>query len=146
MLKQSASRTQHPRRPGPLAWLRYAFGAGLAPEYREWVLYDTTSSTWLLRQFARTLTQLSPAIAALLIFVPGPFWIRATMVVGGTAMALLFSAAYMTETLEHRLVKAGYPVGTGEATREQRAATTRTAELAQRRARIAARRAARLQR
>jgi hypothetical protein len=128
-----------------MAWLGYAFGAGLAPRYREWVLYDTTSSTWLLRQFARTLTQLAPAVAAVLIFVPGPFWIRATMVVGGTAMALVFSAAYMTETLEHRLMKAGYPVGIGEATREHRAAATRTAELAARRARQAARRAARLQ-
>ena len=33
---------------------------------------------------------------------------------GGVAMGLIYSLGYMVETTEHRLVKAGYPVGTGE--------------------------------
>jgi hypothetical protein len=130
------------KRPGVFRWLGYAFGAGLPAEYDEWVLHDTTAPTWVLRHLARTLVQLALVIAAVLIFVPGPFWIRAVMVAGGTFMALLFAAAYMTETVEHRLVKAGYPAGTGEATRERRSTEARTAAVARRQARLVARREA----
>jgi hypothetical protein len=127
------------KRPGPWLWLRYAFGAGLPDRYREWVLRDTTAPTWILRHLARAFAQILLLIVAVLVFVPGPFWIRATMAVGGILIALLFSLAYMTETVEHRLVKAGYPSGTGEAVRERRVTRTRTEALARRRERIAAR-------
>ena len=133
-------------RPGPGHWLAYAFGAGLPSRHREWVLRDTTSPTWALRHIARSLVQVSPIIVAILVFVPGPFWIRAGMVAGGTAIALIFSVAYMNETIEHRLVKAGYPAGTGAAVRERRSTDTRTADVARRRARIADRQAARARR
>jgi hypothetical protein len=65
------------------------------------------------------------------------------MVVGGSAMGLLFALAYMTETIEHRLVKAGYAAGTGAAERERRSTAARTEAVARRRANITARQAAR---
>jgi hypothetical protein len=34
-------------RPDPLRRLWYAYGGGLAPRYREWVLFDATCRTWL---------------------------------------------------------------------------------------------------
>lgn len=33
-------------RPDPLRRLWYAYGGGLAPRYREWVLFDATCRTW----------------------------------------------------------------------------------------------------
>ncbi len=130
-------------RPTALQWLRYAFGAKLPDRCDTWVLHDATTPTWVLRQIARTLVQIALLITVILVFVPGAFWIRAVMVAGGTAIALLFSLSYMTETIEHRLVKAGYAAGTGERLRAQRAATARTAAVTQRRERTAARQAAR---
>jgi hypothetical protein len=37
------------RRPNPVQWVRYAYGGRLPDRYREWVLHDATSRTWLLR-------------------------------------------------------------------------------------------------
>jgi hypothetical protein len=50
---------------------------------------------------------------------------------GGAIMGLIFSVAYVHETAEHRLVKAGYPLGTGPATRAERTAG-KDAEAAER--------------
>jgi hypothetical protein len=131
-------------RPGLVRWLRYAFGSSLPERYDEWVLADTTSRTWVLRQVGRALVQLAPVIAAVLIFVPGPFWIRAVGATGATAMALLFSLAYMVETTDRRLTKAGYPSGLAEQLRHDRSDAARTDATARRRAKMAQRRAHRL--
>jgi hypothetical protein len=131
------------RRPGPLRWVAYAYGAGLPERYHEWVLYDTTSRSWIWRHLARFSAQIAPIAAAILIFLPAPFWIRLTAVLGGTVMALVFSFAYLVETAEHRLVKAGYRAGTGEATRQERSRRERTESVQRRNERIAARRARR---
>ena len=40
---------------------------------------------------------------------------------GGLLLGLFFSVAFMTETTEHRVAKAGYPAGTAARLREQRA-------------------------
>ncbi len=130
-------------RPGPFRWLAYAYGAGLPERYDEWVLHDTTTRTWALRHFARAMTQLAPFIVLVLAFVPGAFWIRLVACLGATALALIFSFAYAVETIEHRLVKAGYASGTGEIMRRERAETARTIATAERLNRIAARRARR---
>jgi hypothetical protein len=126
-------------RPGPLRWLRYAFGGRLPDRYGAWVLQDVTAPTWVLRQIARSLLQMSPLIAAVLIFVPGPFWIRGMSAFGGLIMGLIYSLGYLIETTEHRLVKAGYPVGTGERVRAERASDERTVGTAERRAKMLAR-------
>src|ERR1700753_773160 len=130
-------------RPGPFRWLAYAFGAGLPERYDEGVLHDTTTRTWALRHLARVMLQLSPVIIAVLIFLPGAFWIRLTACFGATALALIFSFAYVVETTEHRLVKGGYRSGIGEIVRRDRADAARTVATAERMNRIAARRARR---
>jgi hypothetical protein len=120
-------------RPDPLRWLWYSLGGGLPPEYRDWVLHDVTCRSWALRQALRSLMVVAPLAAAVLIFVPGPFWIRAVSVLGGITMGLIYALGYLVETTEHRLVKAGYPVGTGERVREQRMTQARSEAVALRR-------------
>ena len=107
-------------RPGPLWWLWYAFGGGLPARFAPWVLHDTTSRTWWVRHVIRLVVQLAPFVAAIVIFVPGPISLRVMSALGGAIMGLIFGVAYLHETVEHRLVKAGYPEGTGVATRAER--------------------------
>jgi hypothetical protein len=121
------------RRPTVWQWLRYSVGAKLPPELSEWVLHDTTCRTWALRQVARSLLAISPLIVVLLVFIPGPFWIRALSAVGGMLMSLIYSLGYLEETTEHRLVKAGYPAGAGAAARQGRAVGDRSAATERRR-------------
>jgi uncharacterized protein DUF5313 len=121
------------RRPTPWQWLRYSVGGGLPEQLSEWVLHDTTCRTWALRQVVRSLLVISPLIVVLLVFVPGPFWIRALSALGGLVMSLIYSLGYLVETTEHRLVKAGYPAGTGAAVREGRGVQSRSAATARRR-------------
>jgi hypothetical protein len=106
------------RRPGVARWLWYAFGGGLPARYRTWVLHDLTCRTWWLRHLARALVQVSPLVVILLIVVPGSLAIRVAAVVAGVALGLLYSGAYIIEISEHRVSKAGYPVGTAAAVRE----------------------------
>jgi hypothetical protein len=107
------------QRPGPLRWLWYALGGRLPRRFSPWVLHDTSTRTWVLRHVARTMVQLAVPIALLLVFVPGEFWIRGMAAFGGVLLALIYSIAYMTEFLENRVVKAGYPVGSAQAARDR---------------------------
>ena len=125
--------TEPRRRPTAWQWLRYSLGAGLPEDLAEWVLHDTTCRSWVLRQVVRSLLVISPLIVILLVFVPGPFWIRALSALGGTVMSLIYSLGYVEETTEHRLVKAGYPAGTGAAVRQGRAVDHHSAATARRR-------------
>ena len=109
------------RRPTPLQWLWYALGGGLPRTLSEWVLEDTTRRTWAVRHLTRALVQLTPLLVVCLVVVPVPFAFRAAAAGGGVFMGLLFSAAYMVETTEHRAVKAGWPPGTAERVRAERA-------------------------
>ena len=129
-------------RPGPLRWLWYAFGGSLPARYSGWVYRDATSRTWVLRHVLRALVQLAVPIAVVLLVLPGPFWIRAMAAVGGVLLGLIFSFAYMTETVEHRLVRAGYPAGAA-AEAHQRAAQERDQDRSVRVREAAERRAAR---
>ncbi|MEI4274093.1 DUF5313 family protein [Klenkia sp. LSe6-5] len=129
-------------RPGPLRWLWYALGGALPERHRTWVLHDTTTRTWALRHLARAAVQLAIPVALVLTLVPGPFWIRAMAALGGVALGLIFSIAYMPETTEHRLVKAGYPAGTAHAAHEAAQKQRQLEESARKRA-AAARRAQR---
>ncbi|HEY2043305.1 MAG TPA: DUF5313 family protein [Jatrophihabitans sp.] len=130
---EGTRRPNRPSRPGPLQWLWYSVGGGLAPRFNEWVLHDTTCGTWALRQVLRSCLVLTPLIAVVLVIPPGPFWIRAMAALGGVIMAMIFSIGYIVETTEHRLKKAGYPVGTGERTRGTRSTTHRSDAVARRR-------------
>jgi hypothetical protein len=108
-------------RPNPAQWLWYAYGGGLPRSLSPWVLEDTTCRTWVLRHLARALVQLTPVVVLCLLVPPVDFGFRLSAAAGGLVIGLLFSAAYMTETTEHRAVKAGWAPGTTAERRDERA-------------------------
>jgi hypothetical protein len=137
-----AAESRTPSRPGPVRWLWYALGGGLPARFSPWVLHDTTTRTWALRHVLRSFVQLSVPVTLVLLLVPGEFWIRGMAALGGVFLALFFSLAYMPETTESRVKRAGYPAGTAAATRE-RLGQERQAAESRRRREAAARRGAR---
>ncbi|MGY2085294.1 DUF5313 family protein [Blastococcus sp. SYSU DS0539] len=118
------------QRPTPLQWVWYALGGGLPRELAPWVLDDTTRSTWVWRHLARAVVQLLPLVVACLLLVPVPLAYRVSAAGGGLLLGLLFSLAYMVETIEHRVAKAGYEPGTAARVRAERAERTRIERLA----------------
>jgi len=108
------------QRPGPLQWVWYALGGGLPRELSPWVLADTTGRSWILRHLTRAVVQMLPVVA-LCLFVPVPLAYRLSAAGGGLLLGLMFSIAFMTETIEHRVSKAGYPPGTAARMRAERA-------------------------
>jgi hypothetical protein len=129
-------------RPAPHRWLWYSLGGGLPARNRGWVLHDTTTGTWWLRHLARILVQLAVPIALVMTLMPAGWGVRAAAAGGGVALALFYSLAYMPETTENRVVKAGYPAGTAAALRE-RAGLGRAQRESERKRAAAAKRAAR---
>jgi hypothetical protein len=108
------------QRPNPLQWVWYALGGGLPRELSPWVLADTTGRTWILRHFVRAVVQMLPVVA-LCLLVPLPLAYRLSAAGGGLLLGLLFSMAFMTETIEHRARKAGFPPGMAARVRAERA-------------------------
>ena len=102
-----------------MQWVWYALGGGLPRELSPWVLADATRRTWIVRHVARALVQLLPVVVACL-FVPVPFAYRVSAAVGGLFIGLMWNAAFMTESIEHRVVKAGYEPGLAARLREER--------------------------
>jgi Family of unknown function (DUF5313) len=129
-------------RPAPHRWLWYAFGGRLPERHRGWVLHDTTTGTWWLRHILRSLVQMAVPIVLVMALLPAGWGLRAAVAGGGVALGLLYSIAYMTETTEHRVVKAGYPAGTAQAARD-RTGLRRQQKESERKQAAAARRAAR---
>ena len=129
-------------RPAPHRWLWYALGGALPRRHRTWVLNDTTTETWWLRHIARTLVQMSIPIVLIMILLPAPWGLRAAVCGAGIFLGFIYSLAYMPETTENRVVKAGYPAGTATAHRE-RAGHLRQQQETDRRRAAGAKRAAR---
>jgi Family of unknown function (DUF5313) len=98
------------RRPDPLRWVWYAFGGGLGPRYRDWVLHDLTCRTRWERQLVRAVVTVVP-LAAVLLLALGIGWIAWVGVACGLVLALIYSAAYFDQAADHRLVKHGFPQG-----------------------------------
>lgn len=115
------NRAELPRHPGVLRWLWYALSGRLPAEYREWVLYDLTTPTWPLRHLARLLTLVVPLDVILIALLPWPLTIRATGVVVGSIVGLLFTFVFLEDSTDRRATKFGYPTGTPQAVRERRA-------------------------
>ena len=132
-------------RPAPLRWVWYALGGRLPERNRGWVLYDTTTGTWWLRHIARTLVQLAVPIALVVVLLPASWPLRLAAAGGGVFLALVFSLAYMSETTENRVVKAGYPAGTAQRARDRTGLVRAHAESDRKRA-AAAKRADRYRR
>jgi hypothetical protein len=107
-------------RPTPVQWIWYALGGGLPRELSPWVLADTTRRTWVWRHMSRALVQLFPLLVVCVLLVPVPLAYRLSAAAGGVILGLLFSLAYMVETTEHRVIKAGYPSGTAGRVRTER--------------------------
>ncbi len=126
------ARHDAPASPSVLQWLRYALGGGLPRALSAWVLSDTTRPGWVRRHVARSLVQLSPLVVACLVVVPVPLVYRLTAALGGLLVGLMYSLAFIVETTEHRVAKAGYPAGTAARLREERAEQRRSARVEQR--------------
>ena len=108
------------RRPTPLQWVRYALGGRLPRELSPWVLADTTEPGWVRRHLTRAVVQLLPVLVLCVTVVPVPLVYRLSAAGGGLLMGLIFSLAFMVETTEHRVAKAGYPPGTAARVRAER--------------------------
>ncbi|MCW2583187.1 MAG: uncharacterized protein JWQ53_1977 [Klenkia sp.] len=132
-------------RPPVHRWLWYAFGGGLPPAHRSWVLHDTTTGSWGVRHVARSLVQMAIPSILILTLLPASWALRCAVVGGGVFLGLIFSLAYMPETTEHRVMKAGYPGGTAVRIRDA-AGTARQNRETQRKRAAAAKRAARYRR
>jgi hypothetical protein len=107
----SMTQSRAPSRPDPMRWLWYAFGGGLGPRYRGWVLHDVTSPTHWVRQVGRTMVQTATA-GTLVILVLGFGWITWVSLIGGFLLALTYHVAFFGAFAEHRLFQHGYPWGT----------------------------------
>jgi hypothetical protein len=117
------------QRPNPVQWIWYALGGGLPRHLSPWVLADTTGRTWIVRHLLRAVVQLAPFLAICVIAPPVPLAYRLSAAVGGLLLGLMFSIAFMTETIEHRVTKAGYPPGTAARLRAERQERERVERL-----------------
>src|SRR5919206_2733736 len=129
-------------RPAPHRWVWYALGGRLPARNRAWVLHDTTTETWWLRHIVRSLVQMSIPIALVMTLLPAPLGLRLAAAGGGIFLGMIYSLAYMNETTENRVVKAGYRAGTAQRVRD-RAGLVRQQRETERKRAAAARRAAR---
>jgi hypothetical protein len=144
MTEQTGDEVVDRVRPPVHRWLWYALGGSLPARHSTWVLHDTTTRTWGLRHVARSLVQMSIPTVLVLALVPAGWALRLAVVGGGIFLGLIFSLAYMAETTEQRVIKAGYVPGTAVKAREATSIVKQRAESARKRA-AAAKRAARYQ-
>ncbi|MDT4905896.1 MAG: hypothetical protein QOH52_3912 [Pseudonocardiales bacterium] len=107
-------------RPNPALWLWYAYWGPLPRRHAIWVLYDTTCSSWVARHLARLVAAAALPVALIAIFLPAPPQLRALTAFVAGACALLFTAPWINESTEHRLVQAGYDWRSGPALRAKR--------------------------
>ncbi|HEX3790853.1 MAG TPA: DUF5313 family protein [Pseudonocardiaceae bacterium] len=123
------------RRPNVCQWFWYAWGGRLPQHYREWVLRDITTRTWLLRHMVRalvqTLTALVIVLAVLLFVVHAALWIALAAIALGVIVSVYYSVSYAWESGDVRLTKYGYPGGYGSEVRRA-AADERDQESAER--------------
>lgn len=107
-----------------MQWSRYAFGGRLPDRYRDWVLHDATTRTWLWRFAARVVVQALPWLVVgfvlLTVFTPLPLGYTLGGLGLALALSLYFTVTSAAELTEARLVKHGFPPGTGQRTRRSR--------------------------
>ena len=111
------------KRPNPALWLWYSLGGRLPQRYREWVLRDVTSKTWLIRHLLRTLIRLLIPLGILFIVLSqfgGPLYIILMALGLGLIVGLYYSLSYASEANDARLRKYGYPGAYGSTIRDNR--------------------------
>jgi hypothetical protein len=123
------------RRPNAIQWLRYVYTGRVARRNAEWVLYDATCSTWAVRHAVRYLMLVAPLLGAVLLFLPAAMSVRVEACVAAGGSLFLGYLCFTTESLEHRVERAGYPYGLAAQLREERATATQRAVAARARAR-----------
>jgi Family of unknown function (DUF5313) len=89
--------TRLPGDPGPLGWLRFAWGFRLPAENVHWVRHELTDPGWRRRTVLRHLVVIVPVcvilVVVLAILLPAPLWVSLTMV------ALILAGSLFTVTL-----------------------------------------------
>jgi hypothetical protein len=111
-------------RPNVLRWLWFVVWGPLPERNRVWVLYDATCWTWVLRHVARLLLLTALPTTAILIWLPAPLGLRGLTAFVAGFCALLFTAIWVNEATEHRLVQAGWRWGIGPEVRAARVEMT----------------------
>lgn len=109
-------------RPNPIRWLLFQYGVRLPARHRDWVLHDATCPTWLPRVLLRTLVQLAPAFAVVLVVLlqfDGGWGIALGALLLGVLVSLRLTLANAAESVDARLVRYGFPAGYGSAMRKQ---------------------------
>lgn len=111
-------------RPGPVRWVRYAYGGRLPDRYRAWVLHDATDRGWLARFALQVVAEVLPwlvvAFVLLTVFTPVPVgWVLGALALA-LALSLFFTITSADELTEVRLVKHGFEPGTGKKRRKER--------------------------
>ncbi len=111
------------QRPNPVQWVRYAFGGRLPDRYRDWVLHDTTSRSWLWRFVLRVVVEALPWLVlgflGLALLTPLPLGMVFAALGLALVLSLYFTVTSADELTEARLVKHGFQAGTGKATRRR---------------------------
>ena len=98
-------------RPGPLLWLRYAYGGACPSATANGCCTTSTAPTWVLRHVVRSVVQFLPFAIVLLLVIPVDKGILAIGIAMGALIGLLFSTAFVDNVAESRAMKAGYPEG-----------------------------------
>jgi hypothetical protein len=103
-----------PGDPGPLRWLRFAFGFRLPPENVHWVRHELTDAGWRWRTVLRHLVVILPICAVIVVvlqeFLPAPAWVSVMMVVPILSGSVLTVATYADDIRAARLRQHGLPV------------------------------------
>jgi Family of unknown function (DUF5313) len=131
-------------RPGPWQWIRYVAGRELPERYRPWVVWDTVGPTWVWRHLGRLMAIMALLIVPLAVFLPIPIGLKLGALAGATIMGLIYGFAYIDESTDMRLTRAGYPTGLGQQVRRERAESAQREQSARRRAKTEQRRGQRL--
>ena len=102
----------------------YYAGGRLPQRYREFVHDDVTGPKWLVRFTIRSLVQVTPLVAVIvlaLVFGLGSPWPLAIACGAlGFVVGLYFALSYAPESVDYRLTKYGYPRGSATQGRRER--------------------------
>ena len=106
--------TRLPGDPGPLGWLRFAYGFRLPPANVHWVRHELTDAGWRSRTVIRHLAVIVPVcvvlVVVLAIFLPAPLWVSVMMVILILTGSVLTVALYADDLRASRLRQHGLPV------------------------------------
>jgi protein-S-isoprenylcysteine O-methyltransferase Ste14 len=105
--------TRLPGDPGPIGWLRFAFGFRLPAANVHWVRHELTDAGWRWRTVVRHLVVILPVCAILVVvldtFLPTPPWVSVMMVLLILSGSVFTVAFYADDIRTTRLRQHGLP-------------------------------------